>query len=153
LEATTNTWSVVEILEPFVAAIVVGNRLKSKAIAEAKIKTDKVDTQVLAELLCCNYLPQVWQPGGQTQTMRSLVTHRAGLMTAPARHKNRIQSLLARLLVHPPCKLLWTKVDIAWLEKVALPITERLVLDSELRQLARAEGELRMLVLDRELMA
>lgn len=63
LEATTNNWPIVEILRPFVAAIVVGNPLKTKAIAEAKIKTDKVDAEVLAQLMRCNYLPDVWQTG------------------------------------------------------------------------------------------
>src|SRR5262245_11448782 len=42
LEATTNTWEVVAILKPLVAAVVVSNPLKTKAIAEAQIKTDKV---------------------------------------------------------------------------------------------------------------
>jgi len=41
LEATTNTWPIVETLKPFVAEIAVGNALKTKAIAEAKVKTDK----------------------------------------------------------------------------------------------------------------
>src|SRR5690242_2455676 len=40
LEATTNTWAVVDVLRPFVAEVVVGNPLKTKAIAEAKVKTD-----------------------------------------------------------------------------------------------------------------
>jgi len=43
LESTTSTWPVVVILRPFVAQVVVGNPLKTKAIAEAKVKTDKVD--------------------------------------------------------------------------------------------------------------
>src|SRR5688500_10719332 len=48
LEATTNTWAVVEILRPCVAEVVVGNPLQIKAIAQAKVKTDKIDAQVLA---------------------------------------------------------------------------------------------------------
>jgi hypothetical protein len=39
LEATTNTWPVVEILRPMVAQIVVGNPLKIRAIAEAVVRT------------------------------------------------------------------------------------------------------------------
>ena len=57
LEATTNTWAVVDVLRPFVAEVVVGNPLKTRAIAEAKVKTDKVDAEVLAQLLRCDYLP------------------------------------------------------------------------------------------------
>ena len=52
-------------MRPFVAAVVVSNPLKTKAIAEAKIKTDKVDAEVLAQLLRCDYLPDVWQPDEQ----------------------------------------------------------------------------------------
>jgi transposase len=77
LESTTNTWPVVEILRPFVARIVVGNPLKTKAIAEAKVKTDKVDAEVLAQLLRCNYLPEVWQPDDRTRQLRSWGPHRA----------------------------------------------------------------------------
>lgn len=150
LEATTNTWPIVEILRPFVSTIVVGNPLKTKAIAEAKIKTDKIDAEVLGQLLRCDYLPDVWQPDEETQVCRTLVMHRSRLMTGRARHKNRIQSLLAGLLIHPPCKILWTKVGMAWLETVELPTTQRMVLDSELRLLARIEIELK--VLDRELL-
>jgi transposase len=142
LEATTNTWPVVEILRPCVAAVVVSNPLKTKAIAEAKIKTDKVDALVLAQLLRCDYLPDVWQPDTATQTQRSLITHRSGLMCQRARHKNRIQCLLGRLLLTPPCKLLWTKVGLTWLQALSLSPTDRLMLDSELRQLGQVEREL-----------
>jgi hypothetical protein len=65
-EATTNTWSVVAVLRPFVAAVVVSNPLKTRAIAEAKVKTDKVDAEVLAQLLRCDYLPAVWHTSART---------------------------------------------------------------------------------------
>lgn len=145
LEATTNTWPVADILRPFVAEVVVSNPLKTKAIAEANIKTDKVDAKVLAHLLRCDYLPRVWNPDEQTQVLRTLITHRTGLMTQRARHKNRVQCLLGRLLIHPPCKVLWTKTGLAWLQQIELPPTERMILDSELRQLENAEKELALL--------
>jgi transposase len=151
LEATTNTWPIVELLQSSVAAVVVSNPLKTKAIAEAKIKTDKVDAEVLAHLLRCDYLPEVWQPDSQTQVLRGLNTHRTGLMTQRARHKNRIQCVLGRLLLHAPCKVLWTKAGMAWLGSIELPATDRLVVDSEMRQLQAVERELQ--VLDKELIA
>jgi transposase len=145
LEATTNTWPVVGILRPFVKEVVVGNPLKTKAIAEAKVKTDKVDAEVLAQLLRCNYLPSVWQPDDRTRQLRSWITHRKALMTQRARLKNQVQGLLGRLLVTSPFKLLWTKKGLAWLHSVELPIHERLVLDSQLRQLVIMEQELKAL--------
>jgi transposase len=142
LEATTNTWAVVDVLRPFVAEVVVGNPLKTRAIAEAKVKTDKVDAEVLAQLLRCDYLPTVWQPDESTQQLRGLLTHRAALMTQRSRAKNHLQGLLARLLLQPPCKVLWTKAGMAWLKALDLPAHARLARDSELRQIALIDGEL-----------
>lgn len=144
LEATTNTWPVVELLRPYVKRLVIGNPLKTKAIAEAKIKTDKVDAHVLAQLLRCDYLPEVWQPDVKTQRQRSLITHRTGLMTRRGQHKNRVQSLLGRLMIKSPHKYLWSKAGIAWLRSLDLCSTDRLMLESELRQLDQVERELKM---------
>src|SRR5262245_30228895 len=66
-QATTNSWAVVEILRPFVAQVAVGNSLQLEAIAQAKVKTDKIDAEVLARLLRCDFLPTVWQPDLATQ--------------------------------------------------------------------------------------
>ena len=72
LEATTNTWAVADLLRPHVAAVTVSNPLRTKAIAEAKVKTDKVDAEVLAQLLRCDYLPPVWQPDEKTRELREI---------------------------------------------------------------------------------
>ena len=96
---------------------------------------------MLAQLLRCDYLPAVWHPDALTQCWHGLVTHRTALMTQRARVKNRVQSLLARLLLQPPCKCLWTKAGMAWLGGLGLQAHERLVLDSELRQLGAVEEE------------
>src|SRR5262245_33789161 len=74
LEATTDTWAVVDVLRPFVAEVVVGNPLKTRAIAEARVKTDEVDAEMLAQLLRCDYLPTAWQPDERTQRLRALLT-------------------------------------------------------------------------------
>jgi transposase len=142
LEATNNTWAVIDILRPFVAEVAVGNPLKTRAIAEAKVKTDKVDAEVLAQLLRCDDLPTVWQPDERTQQLRSLLTHRDALMTQRSRAKNHVQCLRAQLLLPAPCKVLWTKVGMAWLTTLELPEHARLVRESELRQLAMIDAEL-----------
>ena len=46
MEATTNTWAIVHVLRPLVEEVVVSNPLRTRAIASAKIKTDKVDALV-----------------------------------------------------------------------------------------------------------
>src|SRR6266540_5735666 len=62
LEATGNTHAIARLLERHVGRVVVSNPQKTRAIAEAKVKTDKVDAAVLAGLLAANYLPSVWLP-------------------------------------------------------------------------------------------
>ena len=77
LEATTNCWAVVDVLQPHVARILVSNPMATKAIAQAKVKTDKVDAHVLAQLLRCDFLPEVWQPDEATRRLRELTGRRS----------------------------------------------------------------------------
>ena len=62
LEVTINTWAIAHLLGEHAGRVVVSNTYRTRAIAEAKIKTDKVDAAVLAQLLAADYLPSVWQP-------------------------------------------------------------------------------------------
>ena len=71
LEATTNCWAVADALRPHVARVLVSNPMATKAIAQAKVKTDKVDAHVLAQLLRCAFLPEVWRPTRHTQAPRA----------------------------------------------------------------------------------
>jgi hypothetical protein len=56
VEATGNAMAVVRVLTPYVARVIVANPTQVKAIAYARIKTDKIDAGVLAALRaadCC----------------------------------------------------------------------------------------------------
>jgi transposase len=81
---------------------VVSNPQKTRAIAEAKVKTDKVDAAVLAGLLAANYLPAVWLPDDQTHALRRQVVRRAHIVRQRTRLKNQVQSILHRNLI-PRC--------------------------------------------------
>jgi hypothetical protein len=51
IEATCNTHAIVKLIEPRVARVVISNPMKTRAIAEAKVKTDKVEPAILAQLV------------------------------------------------------------------------------------------------------
>ena len=102
LEATGNTHAIVRLLEGHVARVVVSNPQKTRAIAEAKVKTDKVDAQILAQLLAADYLPGVWVADEDTQARRRQVARRAHLVRQRTRLKNQVQAILHRNLV-PRC--------------------------------------------------
>jgi transposase len=142
LEATTNTWAVVGVLRPHVAEVVVSNPMATKAIATAKVKTDKVDACVLAQLLRCDYLPRVWQPDAATQELRRLTAHRASLVGDRTRIKNRLHAVLAQRLIQPPCADLFSLEGRDWLATLSLDAEGRLLLDSGLRLLGHVEEEI-----------
>ena len=50
LEATGNTAIIVRLLTPFAHRVVIANPLQVRAIAWAKVKTDKIDAATLARL-------------------------------------------------------------------------------------------------------
>jgi len=142
LEATTNTWSIVEILRPLCGEIVVSNPLRTRAIAEARVKTDKIDALVLAQLLRADFLPQVWQPDPKTQERRRLTARRASLVADRTRIKNRIHAVLHQRLIASPVADLFSTKGLAWLTTMALDPEGRAALDSELRMLSQVESEI-----------
>jgi transposase len=105
LEATTNCWAVTDALRPHVSRVLVSNRLATKAIAQAKVKTDKVDAHVLAQLLRCDFLPEVWQPDEATRQLRELTGPRSALVSHRTALRNRIHRVLAMRLVEAPANL------------------------------------------------
>ena len=142
LEATFHTWAIAAVLEPFVAEVVVSNPLRTRAIAEAKIKTDRVDATVLVHLLRLDYLPRVWQPDPATRDLRRQTTERANLVSDRTRLKNRIHAVLHQRLIVPPKGDLFTPANLRWLAQAPLDPAGRESLDRHLRQLAFLEKEI-----------
>jgi transposase len=143
LEATFHTWALVELLRPFVGEVVVSNPLRTKAIASAKIKTDKVDARVLAELLRSDFLPRVWQPDPETQRRRRLVSRRASLVGDRTKIKNRLHAVLHHRLIPAAVPDLFNPPGRRWLAARELDPPGRAALDSELRLLDAVEAEIR----------
>ena len=99
MEATFNAFTVAQRLLPSGARVVISDPRKTRAIAEAKIKTDKIDARVLAELLRVDYLPQVWLPDGATIELRHLLSDRQSDVARRTEVKNRIHGVLQRELL------------------------------------------------------
>ena len=67
LESTSFTWAIAELLGRYPGKVTVSNPMQTKAIASAKMKTDKVDARVLAQLAAADFLPSVWAPDPATR--------------------------------------------------------------------------------------
>lgn len=133
LEATTHCWAVVDLLEPSVERVVVSNPLQTRAIAAAKIKTDRIDARILAELLRTGFLPEVWTPDALTRKQRRMTHRRASLVRQRTAIKNRIHSTLAMRLISVPN--LFTRKGFEKLSELDLDDEARLAVESDLRLL------------------
>lgn len=122
LEATGNWGAVYDRVEPYVQEVVLAHPLKVKAIASARIKTDKIDATTLAHLLRADLIPRAYIPPRPVRDWRELVRHRAFLVRLQTRVKNRLHALLAkRGVTPPPVSDLFGKAGLQWLQTVALP--------------------------------
>ena len=146
LESTTNCWAVVQHLQPHVPNVVVSNPMATKAIAHSKIKTDKVDAKVLAQLLRCDFLPTVWQPDEATRLRRQLTGRRASLVGQRTQLQNRIHSVLAmRLIIPPGDYALFGTRGLAWLKTLTeetIDLDGLMMIESDLRLLENLQAEI-----------
>jgi transposase len=150
LEATFHTWAIVQILARHVDRVVVADPAQVKAIASARIKTDKVDAHTLAQLLRLDFLPEVELPDRRTWALRQLLAHRRQLRHQSIAAKNTIHAVLNRSLRHYPGKFLFSEKGYRWLEELELPRAERLVLGHQVALLRKVHEHLK--ALDAELL-
>ncbi|MCW4039027.1 MAG: IS110 family transposase [Candidatus Bathyarchaeota archaeon] len=75
--------------------------LKTKAIAQAKVKTDRIDSETLAHLLRADLVPESWVPPQEVRDLRELVKRRAFLVKMRTKLKNRVHAELAKRDITP----------------------------------------------------
>ena len=130
IEATGNTLAVAKLMAPYVRRVVIANPLQVRAIAHAKVKTDKIDALVLAKLHATGFLPEVWQPDEATEWLRRQVARRAAIVQARTRLKNRVHAVLSANLLPTYKGDLFSGRGQAWLAKQPLEADERQTVDS-----------------------
>ena len=121
LEVGSNAWSVIDILRPHAGQVSAANPYKTKLIAEAQIKNDKVDALALAQLLAAHFIPEVWVPDDRVREQRGLTAHRATLQKQCTQIKNRVHHLLHRHNLRCPERTPFSSAGRAWLLALALP--------------------------------
>lgn len=145
IEATGNTAAIVRLLRPFVRRVVIANPLQVRAIAHAKVKTDKIDAAVLAKLHASGFLPEVWMPDETTQTLRRLVAQRSQVIQQMTRIKNRIHGVLHTNLIPLYDGELFSAAGRSWLGTLPLDEDEMLGVRRYLADLDQRAGDLAIL--------
>jgi len=150
LEATGPAGAIARILEPHVGRVVIANTRKLRAIAESKVKTDKLDAKTLCELLAAGFLPAVWSPDEFTRALRRRLQRRSKLVRSRTRAKNECHAVLARNLKgRPPVTDVFGKRGREWLTALQLPADERETVECCLREVDFLDSEVGLI--EREL--
>jgi transposase len=149
LEATGNTAAIERLLRPFVGRVMIANPRMVRAIAYARVKTDKIDAITLARLHASGFLPEVWAADDDTVKRRRQAAERMGLLDETVRLKSRIHAVLHANLVPKYKGELFGPAGRRWLAKAPIPEHERQILDRLIDELQHTIEQLSLL--DREL--
>jgi transposase len=96
IESSSSWYQIYELLSKRYM-VVLSNPVKTKAIASAKVKTDRLDAFMLANLLRGGYIAESYVPPRRIMDLRGMVRYRAGLVRIRTSLKNKIH---AHLLMH-----------------------------------------------------
>jgi len=135
--------------------------LRCKAIASARLKNDKVDAAILAQLLRADLLPEAWIAPPAVRQLRALLRHRTGLVRLRTQQQNRIHAVVADFGYDRSGSYL-SGPGRGWLAGLELPAASREIvtdclavidglapltdrIDGELRQHAKADPRVKVL--------
>jgi transposase len=94
IEAGRNYHVAAELLEGLVKEIELAHPLKVRAIAEAKIKTDSIDSETLAQLLRADLIPKAYFRNKQQRMNQMILRQRSFWVRERTRVRNRIHWLI-----------------------------------------------------------
>jgi transposase len=114
IEATSNAWTIYDIVAPLVGSTVVADPRQVSEIAKAKVKTDKRDIERLLRLLIADMVPEVWVPPIHVRELRSLISYRWRLNKQITMTKNRLHSVLHQYNLQAPEGGLFRDKNQAW---------------------------------------
>lgn len=96
IEAGRSSYTMVDLLDDLGVEVTVAHPKEVKAIARAKIKTDKRDSYILAHLLRTDLIPEVYKRSRENRGYQRILRQRAFYVGSQTRVKNRIRALLAQ---------------------------------------------------------
>src|ERR1700751_3059847 len=137
-----------------VGEVVLAHPYKTRLIAEAQIKTDHLDAQILAKLLRGDLIAQSHAPSAATRARKHLLRQRLFFVRLRTMLRNRMHAILDRQhgLERPQLKNFFCRRGQNWIENVELPCSDdqpllkqdlevAKVLDDKIKELDRVIGK------------
>jgi len=136
IEACWSWGKIYDMLEtvPEVREVVVAHPSKTRLIADAQIKTDKVDSAALADLLRGNLIPRIHVPPRAARARKDRLRHRLYWARLRTKIRNRVHALLARHddLQIPQCSDIFGVRGMGYLRQLCLPEPDQSLLRDDL---------------------
>jgi len=142
VESTGSVWmKTYEAFESSGMEVKLANPVKTRAIAEARVKTDKLDSRILAHLLRADLIAECYVPSRDVRLSRALLSHRVNITREQTRVKNRIHSLLDKYDLECEYDDIFGAHGMRWLHTLQLNGHDHEILQSLLRQLEFQQDE------------
>ena len=134
MEAARNWPFFYDLLDKHVDRVELAHAKGVRMIAEAAVKTDRVDASALAHLARLNYLPTAYAAPQEIRDLRQHLRYREWLIDERRRAKNRIHAVLAGYNLTSPVTDLFGRAGREWLVEVAenevRPGSRRVILET-----------------------
>ncbi len=108
---------------------------KTRAIASARIKHDKLDSRILAELLRTGFLAEAWIAPRPVRELRQLLRFRTRTVQCATRAKNGVHGVLGRQGLDSPESPLFGPKGRAFLKELKLRELDRWEVDDQMARL------------------
>jgi transposase len=133
VEASRSWGPIYDWLDEVSDDVLLAHPAKVRAIAEARIKTDKIDSETLAHLLRADLIPQAYAPSKDVRAKKRVLRQRMFFVRVRTMLKNRIKALLSQHSVETPqVSDLYGKKGLKWLNALELPEPDGKLLKEDL---------------------
>ncbi|RJR15873.1 MAG: IS110 family transposase [Nitrospiraceae bacterium] len=134
-------------VDDLIEELIMAHPLKTRLIAEARIKTDSIDSETLAHLLRADLIPEAYAPSVETRDKKNLLRYRSSLTAIKVRIKNMIYSVLARNHIEDKSFTSLSdkfgKKGLAYLRSVMLRGSDTMILNQYLDLLGETEAKIK----------
>jgi transposase len=137
MEASRSWGKMYDVLEEELEEVILAHPQQVRAIAAARVKTDKISSEILAHLLRTDLIPKAHIPSKETRGIKYRLRQRMFLVKIQTMLKNRIHDLLDRNHIEVKEEEEFTdlfgKAGLTYLKRLKLPNGERALLRRELK--------------------
>jgi transposase len=149
VETGRSSYVMADLLRELGGEVKIANALQVKAIAHARIKTDKRDSRTLAHLLRAGLIPEIYQREAWNRRAQRVMRIRAYWVSKQTEVKNKIRALLAqqreevRLEVEELQAGLFSPKGLEFLGQLSLESREKAILDDLVEGYGEIGGHIR----------